>query len=396
MLKYGYTSPSTSPWASPIVPVIKKDGTLRFCVDYRKLNAATKKDSYPLPRIDELLETLKDAKYFCCLDLYSGYWQIKVAKQDREKTAFITHCGLFEFNVMPFGLTNAPATFQRYMDSVLEGLTDSICKVYLDDCIVFAKTWEEMVQNLRTVFHRLMDHGLRLKASKCKLFQKEVKFLGHVVSEKGVSTDPDKTAAVLNFQTPAQIKHVRAFLGLTGYYRKFIPGYADKAEPLFKTLRKDIIFYWGKEQELGFQALKNALISAPILAFPDQSMPYIVDTDASLTAVGGVLSQEQDGVERVIAYASTTLNRAQRSYCVTLRELLAIKYCVVDQWQYYLINQEFTLRVDHSALAWLWRSTNRKDMYQRWFLVLEPFRDYMTIVHRPGEKHANADALSRL
>ncbi len=249
MLKYDYISPSTSPWASPIVPVIQKDGTLRFCVDYRKLDAVTKKDSYPLPRIDELLE------YFCCLDLYSGYWQIRVAKQDREKTAFITHCGLFEFNVMPFGLTNAPATFQRYMDSVLEGLTDSICKVYLDDCIVFAKTWEEMVQNLWTVFHPLMEHGLRLKASKCKLFQKEVKFLGHVVSEKGVSTDPDKTAAVLSFQTPAQIKHVRAFLSLTGDYRKFIPGYADKAEPLFKTLRKDIIFYWGKEQELGFQAL---------------------------------------------------------------------------------------------------------------------------------------------
>ncbi len=210
-----------------------------------------------------------------------------------------------------------------------------------------------MVQNLRTVFNRLMEHGLRLKASKCKLFQREVRFLGHVISEKGVSTDPDKIAAVVNFQTPAQIKHLRAFLGLTGYYRKFIPGYAMKAEPLSRSLRKDILFYWGQEQEEGFQQLKSALVSAPILAFPDENLPYIVDTDASDTAVGGVLSQEQDGIERVIAYASTTLNRAQRAYCVTLQELLAIKYCIADQWNYYLVNHEFTLRVDHSALTWL-------------------------------------------
>ncbi len=396
MLKYDYVSPSTSPWASPIVPVIKKDGTLRFCVDYRKLNSLTKKDAYPLPKIDELLEALRGAKYFCCLDLYSGYWQIRVAKQDREKTAFITHCGLYEFNVMPFGLTNAPATFQRYMDEVLKDLNGTICKVYLDDCIVFANTWEDMVQNLRTVFQRLEQYGLRLKASKCKLFQREVKFLGHVVSEKGISTDPDKTAAVTNFSIPRNIKDVRSFLGLTGYYRKFIPEYAHKAEPLFKTLRKDIIFYWGKDQQDSFAELKSALVTAPILAFPMDGVPYIVDTDASSFALGGVLSQVQDGHERVVAYASHTLNRAQRAYCATLRELLAVKFFVTEHWRLYLLWTKFTLRVDHSALTWLWSTRSEKPMYQRWFTALEEFRDYMTIVHRKGEKHGNADALSRL
>ncbi len=396
MLKHDYIRPSSSAWASPIVPVKKKDGTLRFCIDYRKLNAVTKKDSYPLPRIDVLLETLKGAKYFCCLDLYSGYWQIKVAKQDREKTAFVTHCGLYEFNVMPFGLTNAPATFQRYMDDVLQDLNGDICQVYLDDCIVFANTWEDMIVNLRRVFQRFMEHGLRLKASKCKLFQKECKFLGHVISEHGISTDPDKTASVSNFSIPRNIKDVRAFLGLTGYYRKFIPDYADKAEPLLLTLRKDIIFYWGEEQQKGFTQLKAALVSAPILAFPDYDLPYIVDTDASEVAVGGVLSQVQEGHERVIAYASHTLNRAQRNYCVTLRELFAIKYCLTEKWHYYLVMKEFTLRTDHSALLWLFKSHKERPLYDRWFHSLSEFEGYMTVKHRAGIKHGNADALSRL
>ena len=397
MLDMGYVSPSRSPWASPIVPVRKKDGTMRFCVDYRQLNSLSKKDAFPLPRIDDQLEKLSGAQYFCTLDLYSGYWQIKVAQKDREKTAFVTHVGLFEFNVMPFGLTNAPATFQRMMQEVLGELLDNMCLVYIDDVVVYAKTWDQMLKNLNTVLQRIDEYGLKLKASKCFLFQKSIKFLGHVISGDGIQTDSDKVAAIKDFKVPTRVKHVRSFLGLTGYYRKFIKSYALLAEPLHCLLRANASFRWELAQQQAFDALKDALCQAPVLGFPVHGLPYIVDTDASLVALGGVLSQVQDGQERVIAYGAYTLCKQQRNYCATKRELLAAWYFVVKLWNCYLEGTTFTLRVDHSALKWLKSfKGDAYDLYARWIMGFEKYGDSMKVEHRPGKKHENADAMSRI
>ena len=219
MLQNDIIQPSASPWASPVVLVQKRDGSQRFCVDYRKLNNVTKKDAYPIPRIDDTLDTLVGSCWFSTLDLVSGYWQVKVAEQDRKKTAFCVPEGLFEFKVLPFGLNNVPATFQRLMDLVLSGLKWNACLVYLDDVIIFGRTFEEHLFWLKEVFERFREAGLKLKPSKCSFCQSQVRFLGHVVSSAGVSTDPDKTTLVANWPTPTSCKDVQKFVGLASYYR---------------------------------------------------------------------------------------------------------------------------------------------------------------------------------
>ena len=227
----GKVVPSNSPYASPVVLVRKKDGSLRLCIDYRQLNKLTVKDAFPLPRIDDSLDSLGGAKWFCTLDLASGYWQIRMAKKDMHKTAFITHMGLYEWLVMPFGLANAPATFGRMMAQILGDITYTKCLVYLDDVIVFGKTWDEVITNLRDVFRRLIQAGLRLKPSKCFLFRKRVQYLGHVVSDQGVAPDPNKIDAVLRWHSPQNLKELRAFLGLAGYYRRFVENFSRLADP---------------------------------------------------------------------------------------------------------------------------------------------------------------------
>ena len=222
MLKQGVIEPSTSPWAAGIVLVKKKDGSTRFCVDYRKLNAATIKDSYPLPRIDESLDHLSGARLFSTLDMCSGYWQVEVDPTDRPKTAFVTKKGLFQFKVMPFGLCNAPATFERLVETILSGLQWEICLIYLDDIIVIAKSFDEMMQNLEKIFSRLKEAGLKLKSSKCLLFSETVEYLGHVISNQGVATDPKKIEAVRDWPEPCNVTEMRSFLGLSSYYRIFI------------------------------------------------------------------------------------------------------------------------------------------------------------------------------
>ena len=259
MLKRGVIEESNSLWAAEVVLVRKKDGSFRFCVDYRSLNNVTVKDAYPLPKIDETLDSLTGAKCFSTLDLYSGYWQVGVEDSDKPKTAFITRKGPFQFRVLPFGLCNAPATFERLMEAVLAGLQWEICLIYLDDIITFGKTFDEAVENLQQVLERLRNAGLQLKPKKCDLFAKSVSFLGHIISDEGVATAPEKVKAVHEWPVPVNQTEVRSFLGLCGYYRIFIKEYADIAKPLHVMTEKDRPFIWTEECQHAIEKLKDKI-----------------------------------------------------------------------------------------------------------------------------------------
>ncbi|KAL5471331.1 hypothetical protein EMCRGX_G029435 [Ephydatia muelleri] len=359
--------------SSPVVLVKKKDESVRFCVDYRKVNSVTRKDAYPLPRVDDTLDTLAGSRLFTTLDLASGYWQVEVAEEDQPKTAFTTPEGLFQFRVMPFGLCNAPATFQRLMDRVLGGLKWSSCLVYLDDIIIVGTSFSEHLRNLAGVLQRLRQAGLKLKPSKCKWCQKSVTFLGHIVSEEGVAADPSKTAIVAGWPPPQSKREMQQFLGLANYYRKFVKNFAAIAKPLHRLTEKNTDFKWTVKY---------------------YSRRFVLDTDASDIGIGAVLSQEDaTGSEVVIAYASHTLSRPEQRYCVTRKELLAaVEF--IHHFRQYLLGREFTLRTDHSSLVWLRNFKEPESQLARW---LEKLQEYsFSVVHRQGTKHGNADALSRV
>ena len=325
MLESDVIQQSDSPWSSPIVLAKKHDGTTRFCVDYRKVNEVTRKDAYPLPRVNDTLDTLVGSKFFTTLDLASGYWQVEVAPEDQPKTAFTTPEGLYQFKVMPFGLCNAPETFQRLMDRVLSGLKWSSCLVYFDDIIVVGTTFQEHLHHLTSVFTRLRGAGLKLKPKKCTLCRQQVTFLGHVVSTDGVATDPSKTEAVSKWPTTQNRKEVQQFLGLANYYRRFVKDFALISKPLQRLTEKYAPFEWTIGCQNAFDELRKRLVSSPVLAYPDYGRRFILDTDASDVGIGAVLSQVSDcGSERVIAYASRLLTRPEQRYCVTRKELLAV------------------------------------------------------------------------
>ena len=393
MLKENVIKPSKSPWSSSIVMVKKKDGSSRFCVDYRKLNDITIKDAYPLPRVDESLDQLSGSKWFSCLDLNSGYWQVEMDPKDAEKTAFTSRRGLFEFTTMPFGLCNAPATFERLMETVLAGLHWQICLIYLDDVIVVGKDFEDMIKNLSLVFDRLQEASLKLKPRKCKLFATEVEFLGHIISDAGVSTDPNKTKCIEMWPTPMNVRDVRAFLGLCGYYRRFVYKFSEIAKPLHKLTEKNCPFVWTEECSVAFEELKRKLVESPVLIHPDFTKGFILDVDASDLSIGAVLSQITEDGECVVAYASRTLSKSERRYCVTRKEMLALVY-FVKYFRHYLYGKQFTVRTDHGSLRWLMKFKNPEGQVARWLEFLSSFD--MKIEHRPGRSHKNADGVSRI
>ena len=400
MLLQGVVVPSTSPWSSPVCMVTKKDGTIRFCIDYRKLNGVTKKNSYPLPRIDETLDSLGGNEWFCTLDLMSGYWQVGMKPEDMEKTAFSSHIGLFQYNVMPFGLCNAPATFEAMMETLLSDILWKRCLVYLDDVIVFGKTFDECLENLRMVLERLISNGLKLKPSKCHLFKKSINYLGRIIEPSGMKADPDKLDAVTNWEKPRGPKDVRSFLGFCSYYREFLPGYSKLSYPM-QTLshwtpgRKSEAFPWGVAQDESFAAVKQLFKETPVLRYPNDFGHFILDTDASNESIGAALSQVQDGVEVPLAFASNTMSKAQRNYCTTKRELLAV-IVYTKKFKHFLWGSDFTLRTDHSSLRWLLNFKDAEGMIGRWLAHLSEFGlTHEQIQHRPGVKHINADALSR-
>ena len=379
--------PSTSPWSSPVCMVTKKDGTIRFCVDYRKLNGLTKKNSYPLPRIDETLDSLGGNQYFCTLDLKSGYHQVGMHPDDMEKTAFSSHLGLFQYNVMPFGLCNAPATFECMMETLLSDFLWKKCLVYLDDVIVFGKTFQECLCNLEQIVERIHANGLKLNVKKCKLFQKSITYLGRIISPDGIKADPKKLDAVSKWEKPKTPKEVRSFLGFCSYYRDFIPGYSKVSYPMqiltnWTPGRLKDPFPWGKEQDESFQKIKSLFTETPVLRYPTNEGHFILDTDASDFSMGAALSQIQDGVEVPLAFASNTLNKAQRNYCTTKRELLAV-VVYTKKFKHFLWGTDFTLRTDHSSLRWLLNFKDAEGMMGRWLAHLSEFGlEHSQIQHR--------------
>ena len=394
-LESGVIRPSNSPWSSPVVLVKKPDGTFRICVDYRKLNSVTVSDVYPLPRIADALDTLGTAKpqYFSTLDLQSGYWQVEMSEESKQYTAFTTHCGLYEYNRLPFGLKNGPSTFQRLMESVLGSMNWRQCLVYLDDVIIFSRTFQEHLTDLQEVFQSLRDAGLKLKPSKCHFAKNEVKYLGHIVSAEGIAPCPEKCDAVRNFPTPHDVKSLRSFLGLANYYRKFVKGFSQIAAPLNRLLQKGVIFMWSEECDRAFCQLREMLCSAPILAYPDFDKPFILTTDASDSAIGGILGQMQDGKERVIHYTGRALNKHEKQYCVTEKEGLAIIHSL-KVFDPYLRNSKFQIITDHQALKYIFHEKeNTGSRVARWAMALQQY-DY-TVVHRAGRVNENADGLSR-
>ena len=394
MLASNVIRPSNSPWASPVVMVKKKDDNLRFCVDFRQLNAATIKDAHPLPRINDLLDALHGARWFSTLDLKSGYWQVPIMERDKEKTAFRTSSGqLYEFNQVPFGLCNAPATFSCLMDRVLSGLHWETCLFYLDDIIVFSSTWEEHLAQLRQVFERLRHANLKLGAEKCAFAAKEVSYLGHWVTEEGLLPGSALLVAIREIPPPKTATEVRSFLGLAGYYWRYVKNFAAIAGPLHALTKKDAVFHWSTDCQGTFDLLKMLLTTSPITAFPNFSQSFWLHTDESTAGLGSILAQVHEGKERIICCASRSLNQAEKAYPATKLECLAIVW-VVAKFRTYLMAMPFKVYMDHYALKWLKTMRTVSALLPRWSAALEEY-DF-TVKHRPGKAQTHVDGLSRL
>ena len=398
MLAKQIITPSFSPWSSPVVLVKKKSGEVRFCVDYRRLNSITKKDVYPLPRIEDVLDRLGGAKYFSSLDLASGYWQVAMDPEHQEKTAFVTQDGLFEFRRMPFGLCNAPATFQRLMDRVLAGLKWDQCLVYLDDIVVFGQTFDEHQERLRAVLSAIRKAGLTLKTSKCRFAFQVLAVLGHVIDQDGLHPDPAKLVAVRNFPAPKNLRQLREFLGLAGYYRRFIAGFASIARPLYDLLKKSHSWSpesWSPSAATAFDTLKFKLTSAPVLMPFRDDWPCEVRTDASRNGLGAVLVQfDDDNKEHTVAFISRRLDPPELNYDGNELECLAV-YWALDKLRHYVHGRDGQLTVvtDNTAVAFMQKKAAVKSKFSRWVTLISEYG--ATFKHRRGSSNVVADALSR-
>ncbi|KAK3768943.1 hypothetical protein RRG08_060379 [Elysia crispata] len=355
-------SPSTSPYAAPIVLVRRKSGELRMCCDYRRLHEITRKDAFLIPRMEECIDALGGSKYFSTLDLASGYHQVEMAEEDKEKTAFTTPFGLYQWNRLPFGLVNPPAHFSRLMQKVMSDHLFQILLVYLEDLLVFSPTFEEHLHRLQKVFDRLREVNLKLNPNKCFLGCSSASFLGHVLTRDGLKTDLEKISAFKNFPQPTTVRDVRAFLGLTGYYRRFGENFASLAKPLHHLLvtpykgDRNSKVSWTAECQESFDNIKSALTTAPLLGYTDFHKPFILEVDASHSGLGAVLSLTQNGRPRVIAYASRGLRKTERNmkiYSSMKLEMLALKWAVVDKFRSYLLGAKFAVYTDNNPLSHL-------------------------------------------
>ena len=392
LTKAGFIQPSKSPFGAPILFVKKKDGTMRMCVDYRALNNITVKNSYPLPRVDELFDRLQGAKYFSKIDLRSGYHQIRIDPEDVPKTAFRTRYGHYEFLVLPFGLTNAPATFMHLMHQTFRKFLDEFVLVFLDDILIFSNTLEEHERHVKQVLEVLRKEKLYAKESKCEFFKDEVEFLGHIVGRNGIRMMQDKVEAVRAWPVPARVTDVRAFLGTAGYYRKFIKDFSKTSTPLSELTKDDVKFEWGAKQQSAFQQLKDAIVEGPVLILPDPKLPFVVHTDASGYAVGAVLQQDQGHGLQPIAFLSKKMLPAETRYPVHEQELLAI-ITALGAWRHYLYGAKFVVRTDHKSLEHFKTQPLLSGRQSRWKDIIANF-DF-TIEYVEGKTNVVADGLSR-
>ncbi|CAG9134394.1 unnamed protein product [Plutella xylostella] len=398
LLKDDVIRESHSPWCAPVHLVPKRSDAsgeikYRMVIDYRRLNDLTTDDKYPLPNITDLFDKLGKSTYFSTIDLASGYHQIELEESDKQKTAFSTQHGHFEFQRMPFGLKTAPATFQRAMDSVLRGLQGIHCLVYLDDIIVYSSSLEEHIRKLRAVFDRLRQTNLKVQLDKTEFLRKEVLYLGHKITKDGLKPNEDKIKAVMDFPIPKTTTEIKSFLGLVGYYRKFIKDFAKITQPLTNCLKKRNKISIDTDYINAFNKCKELLCNAPLLQYPDPSKPYILTTDASNVALGGVLSQGPIGSDKPIAYASRTLSDTESRYSTIERELLAIIWAI-KHFRPYLYGQKFFIYTDHRPLAWLNSMKDPSSKLTRWRLSLQDYN--FEIIYKNGKQNTNADALSRI
>ena len=391
LLKLGVIAPSRSAWGSPIVLVKKKDGTFRMCIDYRKLNAVTIPENYPLPFIEDSIDKMQGKKVFSKLDLKSSYWQLAMALKDQHLTAFMSHVGLFEWRRMPFGLRNATATFQRLMHQVLAGC-ESFTEIHVDDIFVFSDTMEEHMKHLQIIMDRLNEAHLILNLPKCHFCEDSVQFIGHIFSSTGISPDPEKCLSMTHLSPPHDQTSARSFLGMTNYYRRFIRDYAAIAHPIIELTKKNTDFIWRAEHQEAFEKLIKILSSTPVLVHPIFSKVFKVTTDASDYAVAGMLSQDHDGIDLPVCYYSRTLSGAQLNYATIEKECLAIIECI-RHWRHYLSYQPFLIETDHEPLKWLHSLSEPTRRQTRWSILLQEYE--YTISHRPGKSNVVADALSR-
>ena len=414
----GIISESRSPYASPIVVVRKKNGQVRMCVDYRTLNRRTTPDQYTVPRIEDALACLNGSKWFSVLDLRSGYYQVPLCDQDKEKTAFICPVGFYQFERMPQGISGAPATFQRIMERTVGDMNLLEVLVYLDDLIIFGKTLEEHEERLLKVLDRLKDEGLKLSLDKCKFCQTSVSYVGHIVSQDGVSTDPSKIEAVSSWPRPCNVTELRSFLGFCGYYRRFVKDFSLVSFPLNQLLQGCLtgkmvgktakmkpvekVYYkpselfgdrWDERCEAAFEELKARLTKAPVLAFADSRLPYTLHVDASCEGLGGVLYQDQGQGLRPVAFVSRSLTPCEKNYPVHKLEFLALKWAVVDKLHDYLYGVKFEVQTDNNPLTYILTTAKLDATGHRWLAALSIYE--FSLKYRPGKQNIDADALSR-
>ncbi|KAG0754204.1 hypothetical protein G6F62_010004 [Rhizopus arrhizus] len=392
--KLGVIAPSNSPWAAPVILVKKKNGEYRMVIDYRKLNAITKKDSYPLPRIDDLLDALGKANVFSALDMRAGFHQVPVEESSKELTAFTTKYGVYHYNTLPMGLVNSPATFQRLIDLCFRKLINKCLVAYIDDLNIYSNNHHEHLTHLEQVFNCIKIANLKLNPEKCFFFKDHLKFLGYIVTQEGIHTDPGKIEKIKNYERPTTLTQVRGFLGLASYYRRFIKNFAAIARPLHDQTKTSKKVPWTNKTTESFEKLKKLLTEAPVLARPDFNRDFVLVTDASKQGLGCILTQlDDDGHEHPIIYASRSLKSSEVNYGVSKLECLAVIWAV-KLFRPYLLGRRFTIITDHSALRGLLNTTNPTGIIARWITILAEYE--YEVKYRPGRVNESADFLSRL